>query len=100
MKRLIILSLVVLAGCTDRMAAWTGRPVDELVAKWGVPDGRMELKDGREVITYISSWTSNRHIYSSGAVAGRNKMCKKTFMIDPNGTIVDWSKTGCGRFNL
>lgn len=68
--------------CADtrakRMDAWRGKPIEELIQHWGVPNGTAKLNDGRSVY----SWVTVHKL-------GRNY--RTTVTTSKDGIIEDWS---------
>ncbi len=92
MKKIIILLLIALLmaalGChrlAKTMDSWMGANVDQLIASWGAPDSRMDLRDGGQVLTWISIRSNAYGVWQ----------CRKSFTADRNGTLIKWSYSGC-----
>jgi hypothetical protein len=62
LKRALLVVLLTVAAmsisCADtrakRMDAWMGKPIEDLIQHWGVPNGTAKLKDGRAVYTWVT----------------------------------------------
>ncbi len=86
LKRALLVGLLAVAAisisCADtrakRMDAWLGKPVEELIQQWGVPNGTAKLNDGRAVY----SWVTVHKL-------GRNY--RTTVTTSKDGIIEDWS---------
>ncbi|MBQ3696012.1 MAG: hypothetical protein II938_03485 [Alphaproteobacteria bacterium] len=87
MKKLILLSFLVLLGCAteqkyhDKLDAWKGKSKADLVLEWGVPTDKYKADKTLELLEYKKS----RTIY------GGKFECKTTFIIKNN--VVDQWKT-------
>ena len=82
-----LLAAVWLGGCvvTGGMdSRWTGRPVSELLATRGSPDGTTTLEDGRQILM----WTS----YES---PGQVVPCRRSFTIGVDGTVEKVTSSNC-----
>lgn len=59
MKKVLLLSVVVLAGCAGgfetKLQSWVGQPVDSLVSNWGPPQSSFPLQSGGQVLEYARS---------------------------------------------
>jgi len=67
------------------MGSWVGRPAEDLVQAWGVPDRTETLSDGSRVLTWVSVWANE---------SGQHT-CRKNFTVDPQGRVQRWSYGGC-----
>ena len=74
-------------GCTNSdftLEGWTGHHRDELVHVWGAPDQEMKDGDGGYLL-YSNDWADGYGRYN----------CRRTFVIDAQGTIQSWSAVDC-----
>lgn len=75
-------------GCHTKkslMEIWHGEPREKLLAAWGDPDQESQLEDGREVLTWLKVWNDQYSV----------RTCKRSFTIDENGKVEDWSYYEC-----
>jgi hypothetical protein len=73
MKKLLVLFLVLMAGCTtmfSEMRSWEGRTVDELYWDMGSPDKIETLEKGYRVFIWEDDWTDSE---------GEVHTCRKSF---------------------
>ena len=86
----IVAILFVLGGCASTktiMTSWVGSSIDDVAAKWGAPNAKMDRADGGNLYTW-KTLTSNMYGVSE---------CNQSFITDPKGIIVSWSYSGnCG----
>ncbi|MHC4624370.1 MAG: hypothetical protein ACYS4W_10775 [Planctomycetota bacterium] len=61
-----------------------GRPLTELAAAWGKPDGTVLLEDGRKLVT----WTS---FVSAGQVLP----CRRSFTVSADGVLERFASSYC-----
>ena len=86
LKRTLLVALFAVAAisisCADtrarRMDAWVGKPIEDFIVHWGVPNGSVKLKDGRMVYTWI-------------AVHKLGRNYRTTFTTSKDGIIEGWS---------
>ena len=89
----LLLAAVIISGCASMdsvMSAYEGRSIDDVTAKWGAPDSRINRTDGGATYTWISLSSSQQGVYQ----------CRQTFVTDPSGRIVSGSYAGCPRYFL
>ena len=77
---LLVLAALALASCAD-MKTWIGHSDVDLMAKNGAPDLQSTASDGSRILTYY---------YRNGY---GQIVCRGTFRVKTNGTIVSYS--GC-----
>lgn len=73
---------LILAGCTstgDAMKTWVGSSDSQLMASWGAPDLESRAGNGNRVLTYNG-------INGYGQI-----ICRKTFVVNVQGTITSYS---------
>ncbi len=89
---LLILFLVGCAHWQTTADAWKGKPIDELIYRWGPPASMYELGDGRKTATFKHS-----RVYQASTY-----YCIVTFNTDTNGVIqsstIDGNIGGCNPF--
>lgn len=112
MKRLLAISLLLLASCATEeayraeVASWLGKPETALVSAWGAPDLVYDTESGQRVLTYKSrmQFTTTTApyvgvtdhggvVYAPGSPILRDLQCTTNFTID-GGVVVDWSFRG------
>jgi hypothetical protein len=84
---IIVLCSAILIGCaTTRsvMESWVGHRESELVSNWGAPYAAIDTRDGKRILTWQFYWGQYRE-----------NICRKSFTIDENGIIRQWSYSGC-----
>jgi len=88
------LALVFLASaCTTTstvMKSWVGDSESKLLASWGAPDRTATLPDGGRVDTWVSTWSNNYGLQT----------CRKTFTVNSEGIVTQWSYSDCGGGSL
>lgn len=83
MRQLLLISILLLAGCGDQTAkSWVGNSEGSLYSSWGAPDRSQSVTGGGKVVTFT----------------GRNYMgqpvCQSSFMISPTGVVAS-AKSNC-----
>lgn len=88
------LALVIFfSACTTTksvMKSWVGQPESQLLASWGAPDRTAALPDGGKVDTWVTVWNNSYGLQT----------CRKTFTLDGDGTVTQWSYSGCAEAPL
>lgn len=86
---LLVMGLALaLSACVSTnkvMDSWVGQSDSVLVMRWGAPDSVLALPDGRKVLTWSSYW---------GNYIGTST-CRKSFTVDHQGYVENWSFNGC-----
>lgn len=91
MKKLSVLFLIFIAGCTTMfkdMRSWEGRTASELYWEMGSPDTIETLDNGSRVLTWIETWTKDGEVHT----------CRKSFTVVATGEdeeITDTSYSDC-----
>jgi len=70
---------------SDDMKKWVDAPESRLLASWGAPDNTAALPDGGKVDTWVTSWNIGNDLHT----------CRKTFTVDSEGRITNWSDSDC-----
>lgn len=104
-KYVSLVFLMVLSGCAtegkyrEKLQTWVGQDSSDLVAKWGTPDGSIDMPDGRKAYIYKEHAGSRTNVVqgSTGTdyVFTTNYSCKTTFFTDPSTKkVVTWEYDG------
>lgn len=93
--------LAVVAGScvsTAKPEAWTGRKIDDVIAKLGKPSSVLPGENGQKTYTWVlhrSVPVQNETFNSQGAPVSsttfRDTVRTKTFSVDASGIIVSWN---------
>jgi hypothetical protein len=83
--------LIIISSCAstpETLNSWVGKSEDNLITEFGIPTATYTLNNGTKLIEY-------KKLYGVG---GQNH-CTKTFIINKNGIVESWKKTGysCSR---
>jgi hypothetical protein len=89
----VSLTSCVTAGQIDqRLGGWVGIDADELVARWGAPNGTYEKKDGARVLTFDRNGLRTTGGPSEQTVVASH--CKINFTTDKDNAIVAYNWSG------
>ena len=118
MSRMVIAvaAAVLLTACAteehynNMLAGWVGRPLDDLLVRWGPPDKQAALSRGGKVVEYDRRrtvttggytryepvHTEDETIWIPVEVPGRERhlQCATRFVISPADIIESWSHDG------
>lgn len=110
MSRRPLLALsILLAGCATMIRgaggtpradldALVGKPVSDVVVRWGAPNRTAPLPDSTTVYSWDGTGTTNT-AYAANAAGGvdarsRSTQCVKSLVVSPKGTVVRWTANG------
>lgn len=110
MKNITLLSLLLLSACATtgnyeaNLNSWRGRTPEELIEKWGYPDGTFDHPNGNKVYIYSNSRSTAsvspsiyQNPYTPGTditVTNNTSWCKTYFEVDDRGLISTWRWEG------
>lgn len=100
----------------QKMQAWVGKSIDELVAEWGAPQQSLDDGRGGHILTWFEqryraepvllhspygpwcpphgAWHGPPYPYYYGPTSYEPYSISRTFWVDPQGIIVRWAWKG------
>ena len=108
MKRLIVVSAMLLTGCAsmylpqshynETVSKWVGKPIIDLVQKVGIPNKTMDLPDGSKAYEYYrtagSTGTAEITSRTTASLDSVKWWCRTTYYTDKDGIIRHYSWKG------
>lgn len=70
------------------MDSWVGKPIGDVIMRFGAPSASMKLPDGRTVYTWKNMW-------SGGQYGQYIHECRITFTTGTDDRVANWSYRDC-----